>query len=69
MRRGFSPAELGRLAGLHERLAREHPKLARGRVWCRICGRSRKVDSAECLRTGWPKCCGQTMTIDSPKER
>lgn len=45
------------------------PQLARGRIWCRKCGASRKVDSATCLRTGWPKCCGETMTIDSPGER
>jgi hypothetical protein len=27
------------------------------------------VDSAECMRIGWPKCHGETMTIDSPEER
>ena len=25
--------------------------------------------SGECMRYGWPKCCGHTMTIDSPEER
>jgi Zn finger protein HypA/HybF involved in hydrogenase expression len=45
------------------------PQLKRGQVWCRKCGRTMKVDSAECLRSGWPKCCNETMTIDSPEER
>lgn len=50
-------------------LATCHPKLSRGMVWCRTCGRSQKVDSAGALANGWPKCCGETMTIDSPEER
>jgi hydrogenase maturation factor HypF (carbamoyltransferase family) len=45
------------------------PQLARGRVWCLTCGATIHVDSASCLRKGWPKCCGYTMTIDSPEER
>ena len=40
--------------------------LKRGMVWCRTCGRSQSVDSADCLQHGWPKCCGCTMTIDHP---
>ena len=54
---------------LHETLAKSHPKLQRGRVWCRTCGRTQRLDSANALRTGWPKCCGYTMTIDAPDER
>lgn len=57
------------LGGIHERLAECHPKLSRGKVWCRSCGFSCDVDPAVCLRTGWPKCCGKTMTIDAPAER
>lgn len=49
--------------------AATNPKLARGRVWCLTCGATRKVDSVEAMRHGWPKCCGHTMTIDSPDER
>jgi len=45
------------------------PQLARGRVWCITCGISHLVNSAEALHIGWPKCCGYTMTIDSPQER
>lgn len=56
-----------RLNGLHDTLAASHPALARGQVWCRSCGATRKVDSARCLRSGWPKCCGATMTIDPPE--
>ena len=45
------------------------PQLRRGMCWCVSCGRSEQVDSGDCLRNGWPKCCGHTMTIDSPEER
>ncbi len=55
-------------ASIHDELA-AHPKLARGQVWCRSCGATRRVDAAACLRAGWPKCCGATMTIDAPDER
>lgn len=55
--------------GLYDTLANCHPKLSRGMVWCTKCGRSEKVDSAECFASGWPECCGYTMTIDSPAER
>lgn len=54
--------------GLHQHLAKSHPKLVRNQVWCRSCRRTERVDSAECLHTGWPQCCGQTMTIDPPEE-
>ena len=54
---------------LHEKIAREIPQLARGQVWCRQCGRTQRTDSAEAMRYGWPKCCGYTMTIDSPEEQ
>ncbi|MFT0546972.1 hypothetical protein ACMHYO_11590 [Allopusillimonas ginsengisoli] len=54
---------------LHEKLAAEIPQLKRGMVWCRICGQSQRVNATEALACGWPKCCGYTMTIDSPEER
>jgi hypothetical protein len=60
---------LSRFAGIHDRLAETHPKLSRGMVWCRTCGRSQSVNPAGSLRGGWPKCCGYTMTIDSPEEQ
>ena len=55
--------------GLYQDLGTCHPKLARGQVWCKSCGKSEKVDSGDCIRRGWLKCCGQTMTLDSPQER
>jgi hypothetical protein len=45
------------------------PSLKRGQVWCTVCGSTRKVDAVGCFQSGWPKCCGYTMTIDSPEER
>lgn len=53
---------------LHEKIADDIPAVKRGQVWCKECGKTLKVDGAECLRKGWPKCCGYTMTIDSPNE-
>lgn len=55
--------------GLHARLAESHEKLRRGQVWCRRCGSTKRVDAEVALRTGWPKCCGNTMTIDAPGEQ
>lgn len=46
-----------------------HPKLTRGKVWCKTCSREANVDPTSCFKYGWPKCCGYTMTIDSPSER
>lgn len=54
---------------IHERLANANPKLARGKVWCRHCGRMERVDAARALAKGWPKCCGYTMTVDAPWEQ
>lgn len=55
--------------GLHESIANDVPQIKRGQVWCRQCGSTQQVDGADCLRTGWPTCCGYTMTIDSPEEQ
>lgn len=54
------------MTSIHQKLAESHPSLRRGQVWCRKCGRSQRTDSAAALRSGWPKCCGYTMTIDHP---
>jgi hypothetical protein len=54
---------------LHARLAESHAHLVRGRVWCHRCDRSQAVNSTLCLAEGWPRCCGTTMSIDSPAER
>ena len=55
--------------GIHGKIVADVPQLQRGRVWCIECGATQRVDSAQCLRSGWPKCCGYTMTIDSPEDR
>lgn len=54
---------------VHEQLAQSHPKISPGIVWCVKCQTTRHVDPERCLATGWPTCCGQAMTIDSPEER
>jgi hypothetical protein len=46
------------------------PQIARGQVWCTKCGHTERANGARAtLGGGWPKCCGYTMTIDSPAER
>lgn len=51
---------------LHSKIAAAVPEIERGMVWCRTCRRSDRFDGAAVLRSGWPKCCGYTMTIDHP---
>ena len=44
--------------------------LSRGVVWCRRCGKSRRVDLKSFMDYDtFPMCCNQTTTIDSPEER
>ena len=57
------------LDDLYEEMAKSHPSLERGQVWCTVCGHTEKVNSGTALQSGWPTCCGYTMTIDSPDER
>ena len=39
------------------------------RVRCESCGVEITVNAAKCFRTGWPECCGETMTLQrSPQE-
>jgi hypothetical protein len=48
----------------------EIPQFKRGKVWCTQCGREERADAVSATTGGgWPKCCGYTMTIDSPEER
>lgn len=56
-------------ANLHKNIVNDVPKLKRGQIWCHKCGHSENINSEVCLRYGWPKHCGETMSIDSPEER
>lgn len=56
------------MSGLHNKIAKSHPKLRRGRVWCLKCGVHQDVDTLSCLLGGWPRHCGETMSLDSPAE-
>ena len=53
------------LAGLPTAIARDDGLLNK-RVWCTECGKTQVVENG--LAHGWPKCCGYTMTIDSPEK-
>jgi hypothetical protein len=51
-----------------EAMYRDMARELGNQVRCRKCGTTQQVDPAQCLRRGWPKCCGATMTIDPPKQ-
>lgn len=44
------------------------PQIKRGLVFCHTCGRTEQIGVGN-FQTGWPMCCGQTMSLDSPEER
>ena len=52
---------------IYTELTNSHPKLKRGLVWCKKCGKQQSVQNG--LRDGYPVCHGETMTIDSPEEQ
>jgi hypothetical protein len=55
------------LSGAHDRIGEE---LAGSVLACRACEATRTVsaaDAAQFLRTGWPLCCGETMSMTSKK--
>ncbi len=54
---------LNKVETLHQSIVDDVPELKAGRVYCRVCKHKEQVNSAECLRLGWPKCCGQTMML------
>lgn len=63
-------AALARASRSVARRISEHvPQLTRGQVWCTVCGHTERVNASVCLREGWPRHCGYTMTIDAPDER
>jgi hypothetical protein len=55
------------MMGIYAEIVDKVPQLKRGKVWCWKCQAVRIVNPEECLRSGWPMCCGQTMSIDPPK--
>jgi hypothetical protein len=52
---------------LYDTIAQSHPSLLNGKVYCARCGKARQVDAARCLREGWPKCCGATVSLAPAK--
>lgn len=55
------------MKNIYDEITNAIPQIKRGMVWCKKCGRDQSVKNG--LRNGWPVCCGETMTIDSPEER
>ena len=41
----------------------EEAGIKKAHVKCSQCNSEHDVDGGECLRTGWPECCGKTMTL------
>ena len=63
--------DANRLAGLRnwaDRAVAQSPALQQGLVRCERCGSEERVDSAQALRSGWPTCCGTTMTLLEVRE-
>ena len=60
---------LSALDMIYASLADCDPSVRRGMVYCLTCGKSQKVNAAECFKRGWPECCGRTMSLQSPEER
>ena len=56
-----------RISNLHSDLM-DIPQVKRGKVFCHECGRVASIQGNP-FRTGWEKCCGYTMSLDSPEER
>lgn len=54
--------------GLHDKLASESG-IRVARVRCEKCGREFSVDGANCLQSGWPECCGYTMSLLRPNNK
>lgn len=50
------------LQGLHDHMA-DAANIKRCRCRCGVCKREIQVNGSECLRQGWPECCGRTMTL------
>lgn len=50
--------------GIHQKIVDDVPSLQSGKVTCRTCGNSQTVDPSQCLASGWPKCCGSTMSLE-----
>lgn len=53
----------------YESIVNDVPQPKAGIVHCHECGNSIRVNAAYCLRSGWPKCHGQTMSLDPAKEK
>lgn len=48
---------------------RDAAKVTGSQVRCEKCGSQIAVDPANCLRSGWPQCCGYTMTLIPKRAR
>lgn len=47
---------------LHEKIGQQLDSMG-GYLKCNTCGREKSLSgTADYMRTGWPKCCGYTMT-------
>lgn len=38
-------------------------------VRCATCSRTKQVNYSECIRRGWPRCCGATMRLEGSPDR
>lgn len=64
----ITPDDLFRRLRSFENDLADIPQIRRGLCFCHSCGRTVRISAAN-FKTGWPKCCGYTMSLDSPEER
>lgn len=58
---------INKVKNIHQSVAQEvFPNISK--VYCKTYKNELEVDPAYCLAHGWPKCCGYTMTIDTPEK-
>lgn len=60
---GRATLQIPDFGAMYRDMGNSHPDLKRGLCECSVCHRRETVNSAACLATGRPKCCGYTMTL------
>lgn len=57
-----TPDDLAKIEQVTREWEQDRP-ISDTRVKCQTCHREERVNFGACLRSGWPKCCGATMSL------